>query len=262
MCVLEGVRNSRSSSALSPHLSSRAPHKASTGTAAATDTLATGEQPALAVLRSHGREVLLVALVAAFWGCSYYSAFVWMAYFMSQSELIGRGGQQDARDIAWGLIFAANVCLVALLPLCGSIADGTAARQDRYVYTVCVVTSLSRVCWTGVGRYLRDDDKGLRLTIQAGLLLTMLLALPAFSLISRCTLAGAVAGEVLLLLPIALFGAGLPAFMVSQFPKNQCFSGVGIGSCDKHFLHAILTLWSHTLATLCSATYSIETTIN
>jgi hypothetical protein len=133
ICVLEGVRNSRSSSALSPHLSSRAPHKASTGTAAATDTLATGEQPALAVLRSHGREVLLVALVAAFWGCSYYSAFVWMAYFMSQSELIGRGGQQDARDIAWGLIFAANVCLVALLPLCGSIADGTAARQDRYV---------------------------------------------------------------------------------------------------------------------------------
>ena len=99
------------------------------------------------------------------------------------------------------------------------------------------MTSLSKVYWAAVGRFVRDDDKGLRITLQSGLLLTMVLALPAFSLISRCTLAGAVAGEALLLLPIALFGAGLPAFMVSQFPKNQCFSGVGIGSCDQYAIY-------------------------
>ena len=88
---------------------------------------------------------------------------------------------------------------------------------------------LCELALAGVGRFLKDDDKGLRLTLQSALLLSMVLALPAFSLISRCTLSGAVAGEALLLLPIALFGAGLPAFMVSQFPKNRCYSGVGIG---------------------------------
>jgi len=40
---------------------------------------------------------------------------------------------------------------------------------------------------------------------------------------------GAVVGELLLLIPVALFGANLPAFMVAQFPPHRRFSGVGIG---------------------------------
>lgn len=161
--------------------------------------------PTIAVLRSHWAEVLLVTATAAFWTCSYYTSFVWMAYFMSQSTLIGEGNQSMAH-IAWALILAANLCLVVLLPLCGMLGDIVGREFEE-----------------------QGQDHGRRLTMQAALLLMMLIAWPAFYLISHCTVSGAVTGVALLLFPVALYGANLPAFMVAQFPRGCCYSGVGIG---------------------------------
>lgn len=65
---------------------------------------------------SYWREMLLVILVAAFWGCCYYSCFVWMAYFMSKANLIGgdndlRRRQEDVYSVvpyAWTINFCMN----------------------------------------------------------------------------------------------------------------------------------------------------------
>jgi len=84
-----------------------------------------GMNPTIAVLQSHWQSVLLVSLVAAFWGCGYYSVFVWMAYFMTDPHLVGENSdnQQFLEKVAWGLIFFANLLLVVGLPLAGLLGD-------------------------------------------------------------------------------------------------------------------------------------------
>ena len=43
---------------------------------------------------------------------------------------------------------------------------------------------------------------------------------------------GAVIGQGCLLIAVALFGSNLPAFMVSQFPVRNRYSGIGIGKFE------------------------------
>lgn len=83
--------------------------------------------PTIAVLQSHWQSVLLVSLVAAFWGCGYYSVFVWMAYFMADPHLVGAYSDQSDSQLleraAWALIFFANILLVVGLPMAGLLGD-------------------------------------------------------------------------------------------------------------------------------------------
>jgi len=193
--------------------------------------------PTIAVLQTHWQSVLLVSLVAAFWGCGYYSVFVWMAYFMADPQLVGdnpdQHDQQFLERAAWGLIFFANLLLVVGLPLAGLLGDR-------------------------VGEAMCDADRGMRCVMKLGLLLMMLLAVPAFMLISYSSrigssigggamnVLGAAVGELLLLTPVALFGANLPAFMVAQFPPHRRFSGVGIAY---NLAHAVFSSTSPLIQT-------------
>ena len=47
--------------------------------------------------------------------------------------------------------------------------------------------------------------------------------------IATRTIGGAILGQSCLLIAVALFGSNLPAFMVSQFPIRNRYSGIGIG---------------------------------
>jgi len=148
---------------------------------------------------------------------------VWIIYYMGgDAPLIGGGGT----PYAWTINFAANCALVAALPACGAAGDALGAR-------------------------LGDAQQGFRAAMQMGTLLMLALALPAFALVASGSARGAVLGQVgaigrtslpvpvgtlphftrrvpppqaCLLVPIALFGANLPAFLVAQVPPSACYS--------------------------------------
>ena len=75
--------------------------------------------PAKTVILAQWREMILVILMAAFWGIGYYSCFVWMGYFMTNPKMIGGEGVQ----YAWELNFAMNLLLVFTFPLAGMLGD-------------------------------------------------------------------------------------------------------------------------------------------
>lgn len=164
--------------------------------------------PTSTVMKLYWPEILVVFFVAAFWCCSYYTTFVWMAYFMQEQQL--SGGIKHG----WIITFAANLALVVALPLGGSFGDFN-------------------------GKMLMNVDKGIRFSLQFALLLMIAFSIPAFLLILTDNLLLVVIGQILFIIPVAIYGANLPAFMVSQFVVQFRFSGIGIGKkCrDYHQYH-------------------------
>jgi MHS family proline/betaine transporter-like MFS transporter len=74
--------------------------------------------PLAVTLLDNYRELLLVIFVSAFWGVSYYTNFVWIAYFLGTS-LIGGDGISNA----WLITFFVNCVLVVALPIGGILGD-------------------------------------------------------------------------------------------------------------------------------------------
>lgn len=109
--------------------------------------------PTLDTLKNSWRELLLVVLVASFWGCSYYTSFVWIMYFMG-SSLVGGNGVPDA----WLINFLMNCVLVCVFPIGGALGDF-------------------------MGKLLSDEEKGFRVVMQLGTVVMMITAIPAFGLV-------------------------------------------------------------------------------
>jgi len=156
--------------------------------------------PLLAVCQEHWRAILVIVCVAAFWCTSFYTTCVWLVYFMQDTDLIG---DHPIRN-AWVLSFVANCCLVGLLPLGGWLGDS-------------------------LGSALQNVQQGIFLALQIAQVLMISVVLPAFFLILTKSFYLVVLGQWLLILPIALFGGNLPAYMISQFPPPVRYTGVGLG---------------------------------
>lgn len=109
--------------------------------------------PTLDTFRNNWRELILVVFVASFWGCTYYTSFVWIMYFMG-SSLVGGTGVPSA----WLINFLMNCVLVCFFPVGGALGDY-------------------------MGRVLANEDKGFRVVMQIGTVLMMILAVPAFGLV-------------------------------------------------------------------------------
>lgn len=112
------------------------------------------KNPTLDTMNKNWRELLLVAFVASFWCCSYYTSFVWIMYFTG-SSLIGGDGVPSA----WLINFLMNCALVCLFPLGGALGDLA-------------------------GKLIENEDKGFRLLMQIGTLVMIITAVPAFGLVS------------------------------------------------------------------------------
>ena len=110
--------------------------------------------PTLDTFRNNWRELILVVFVASFWGCTYYTSFVWIMYFMG-SSLVGGTGVPSA----WLINFLMNCILVCFFPVGGALGDF-------------------------MGRVLENEDKGFRVVMQVGTVLMMITAVPAFGLVS------------------------------------------------------------------------------
>lgn len=52
--------------------------------------------PTITVFRERWREVIVVTCLAALWGVSYYTVFVWMSYYVSKPELMS-GLENDSQ---------------------------------------------------------------------------------------------------------------------------------------------------------------------
>lgn len=167
-----------------------------------------GNPLANVVTNSCGK-LLFLGLVAAFWGVSYYTGFVWMSYFMSKRNLVGNGvtsidGNTDATvPYAWWIIIFMNISLVFLFPVFGLLGDY-------------------------LGKVLHNEQRGFVVVMSAGLITGILLAIPAFLAICTATFPGACFGAFCFVLIVSIFGSNLPAFMTGLFRPEQRYIGVGI----------------------------------
>lgn len=153
------------------------------------------------LFHEHLSDIAIVVFTAAFWGCGYYTCFVWLAYYLQDPHLIG--GNEGLSD-SWGLCFAANLTLVIALPLGG-------------------------LCGDYVSYYVRYPGRGHKVMLQLATVLMIASVLPAFLLFRTKLIACATIAYCLLIVPIGLFGGNLPIFMISHFEQSLRFSGVGIG---------------------------------
>jgi MHS family proline/betaine transporter-like MFS transporter len=158
-----------------------------------------GESPVKQVLREDWREIIMLVLVVALWGCAYYTTFIWLVYYLQDPDLIG-----DGTPAVWIVNLLSNILLVILLPFGGWFGDYLGDRMGNM-------------------------EKGTIAAMKLSIYFLFIVLIPSFLLFMTRDPYLVWLGQTLLVFPIACFGANLPAFMVSRFPVALRFSGVGIG---------------------------------
>ena len=159
------------------------------------------QSPCYSLLVENSTNILLVIIVTSFWGSSFYTCCVWITYYLSDSSLIGEKDCIGAK--AFFVSFVITLVLVLIFPIGGLLAD-------RY------------------GRHLNDRMEGIRYTMMIATVLMISVALPAMYLISNQHLIGTICGLIMFITSITLFGACLPSFMISRFPKNVRYLACGL----------------------------------
>ncbi len=153
------------------------------------------------VLDQYCLEVTIIMLASSFWACSYYTAFVWLVYYMQDSDLIGYNGVAAA----WRISFVANFCLVLALPIGGRVGD---------VFGIAI----------------GDTRKGSLYAMELACFMMVVLVIPAFLCIMTRETGYALFGQFLFLAPVAIYGANLPFFMMSMIEcKKLRYTAMGIG---------------------------------
>jgi len=155
-------------------------------------------------------DVILVLTVTSFWACSYYICCVWFSYFLSDPKLIGR---DTIGEKGFLLTFGTVVALIILFPIAGLLADK-------------------------LGSYLGDRNAGIRYSMILATILMIILILPAMYLLTNSNMIGVIFGLIFLVVPISLFGACLPSFMLSRFPKQIRYTSVGLSYNMSHAIFA------------------------
>lgn len=162
--------------------------------------------PLMQVLTYYYVELIIIVFASAFWACSYYTTFVWLAYFMQDPLLIGG----DAVNYAWHISFISNLCLVFSLPMGGTVGDF-------------------------ISQSLGNNFKGSRYALEIACILMMVLVIPAFLLIMTREPGYALFGQFLFLAPVALYGANLPYFMMKMVnQRNLRYTSMGLGKFPFH----------------------------
>lgn len=160
------------------------------------------DRPVSVVCILFKKQIFIITCVVAFWSVGFYSSCVWMAYYMGNDHL--SGGVQNV----WSLMFAVNLLVVLALPLGGWCGD-----------------------WLGK-TIMHSVESGTRIAMLVAILLMILVVFPAYILIISATRINVAVGLVLLVIPVALYGGNVPAFMLRQFPTKQRYTGIGIGTSD------------------------------
>ena len=166
--------------------------------------------PFMSIISMHKLDLILVIVVTSFWVCSYYICCVWFSYFLSDPQLIGHnsiGGN------GFFLTFGSVVTLVILFPIAGLLADK-------------------------LGAYLKDRNTGIRYTMILATVLMMILILPAMYLLTNSNMVGVIFGLILIMIPIALFGACLPSFMLNRFSQSIRYTSCGLAYNMSHAIFA------------------------
>jgi MFS family permease len=161
--------------------------------------LASSRNPFLWVIQEFWRECVLGVFITAFWGAGYYTTFVWLVYYMEDPFLIGGEGI----SCVWTVTFCINLMLCAGLPLGGYTGDR-------------------------IGQWLQNETKGFATAMQLGCVILILVVVPAFLLLINRTILGTIAAQIMLAIPLILFGGNLPAMLMTLFPPYVRYSGVGL----------------------------------
>jgi hypothetical protein len=151
---------------------------------------------------SYWRSIFITVFVTGLYSVSYYTCFVWMAYFLSDDIPV-----RNAVPGAYFLVFGANIFLSLLLPIAGAIGDFVGWLNSN-----------------NVGGY----RKGYQIVMMTAIWLMLISAIPSFMMLSDDSITMILVGMGMLATATALFAGNLPAFMVSQFPAMQRYSGIGI----------------------------------
>jgi len=153
------------------------------------------------LLREHSIDILLVVIVASFWGTSYYICCIWITYYLRNSDLIGK--DHNIGESAFLVNFIITLVMILIFPLAGWIGDV-------------------------IGKYLNDRKAGNRVAMMIATVLMIFSALPAMYLITNKDILGMIFGLLIWIISISLFGANLPSFMVFKFSKKIRYLAIGI----------------------------------
>ena len=84
-----------------------------------------------AIWQDSAFNVLIAGLISAFWGCGYYTSFVWLTYFISDPHLIYHNTNNAdentptvlSKSNIWVINFIMNAVLVVTVPFFGWLGD-------------------------------------------------------------------------------------------------------------------------------------------
>lgn len=204
--------------------------------------------------KTYWKEIICVIGVVSFWGCGFYSSFVWMSYFMTSPSLIDKGSSNaEVVPHAWIINFCMSCLLVIVLPIGGIMGDCvenslTYTVTSKYTETNAIeinpffdkdssVLAVETVLPIS-GKYALKRDIGYQYVMILGLFIAICSTVPAFGLICTRTVTGAILGQSILVLSLGLFGGNLPVFLVSQFDRDFRYSGIGV---SYNFAHALFS---------------------
>lgn len=142
-------------------------------------------------LSSLWQEIAITIFLTSFWGVGYYSVTVFHGYMLTTKDM---GGMLDPSE-AWVVLFITSLLVVVSLLAGGALGD------------------------------LVGPTKGQLLSLAA----LAVLVFPAYALLGTGHFETILLGQVLLAVPIGLYGGMLPYVICSLFPKASRYSGVGCG---------------------------------
>lgn len=142
-------------------------------------------------LSSLWQEIVVTIFLSSIWGVGFYSTCVFNGYMLTNKDM---GGALDPSE-AWAVLFITSLVVVASLLAGGALGD------------------------------LVGPTKGQLLSLAA----LSVLVFPAYALLGTGHFEKVLLGQVLLAVPIGLYGGMLPYVICSLFPKASRYSGVGCG---------------------------------
>jgi MFS family permease len=178
--------------------------------------------PLLAVCWFFCPEVLTNFFFIGFWCVTYYTIFVWNAYFLTTPFLTHADGEEGLLDTktAWIIVFASNIALVLLLPVGGYFGDALHAYLKK----------------TNRNHYSRDDPLELRSNINGHRIVMLIATLCMFfsiqslyaNMLDNSSVETIIESTFGLVVAVGIFGGNMPHVICSFFNKSVRYTGVAL----------------------------------
>jgi len=163
-------------------------------------------------------ELAVGFLFLSFWCIGYYTCFVWHGYYLTSEEMLGAAPLSESQG--WWLIFFSNASLILLLPLGGALGDWS---QRSYISQLD-----SAAAGQGSAVVNSSKTRGHRRVMMAACVFQGIVAPFAYMQMAEATLESCIIGQILLCVPVGIFGGNVCVCICDLFPQSARYTGVGL----------------------------------